>query len=151
VLVFTSPPLPREIEVIGPVSADLYMSSSLHHTDFFVRLLDVTPSGTSLNICDGLLRVAPSRPVPMADGVKRVEIMLAPTAYCFRRGHRMRVQVSSGAFPRFARNLGSGEPLSTATRLCVAEQHVYHDPAHPSAIILPIVDEHQEQQETEAR
>ena len=56
-----------------------------------------------------------------------------------------------GAFPRFARNLGSGEPLSTATTLCVAEQRVYHDPAHPSAIILPIVDEHQEQQGTEAR
>jgi uncharacterized protein len=151
VLVFTSPPLARETEVIGPVSADRYVSSSVRHTDFFVRLLDVKPSGQSLNICDGLLRVAPSRPAPMADGVKRVEVVLAPTAYRFRRGHRMRVQVSSGAFPRFARNLGSGEPLSTATTLCVAEQRVYHDPAHPSAIVLPIGDEHREQQETEAR
>jgi uncharacterized protein len=151
VLVFTSPPLTRDTEVIGPVSAELYVSSSLQHTDFFVRLLDVPPSGKSMNICDGLVRVAPSRPVPMADGVLRVEMVLSPTAYCFRRGHYMRVQVSSGAFPRFARNLGSGEPLSTATKLCVAEQSVYHDPAHPSAIILPVVDEHQEQKETEAR
>ena len=151
VLVFTSPPLARETEVIGPVSADRYVSSSVRHTDFFVRLLDVKPSGQSLYICDGLLRVAPSRPAPMADGVKRVEVVLAPTAYRFRRGHRVRVQVSSGAFPRFARNLGSGEPLSTATTLCVAEQRVYHDPAHPSVIVLPIGDEHREQQETEAR
>ncbi|HEX9131094.1 MAG TPA: CocE/NonD family hydrolase [Ktedonobacteraceae bacterium] len=151
VLVFTSLPLPRDTEVIGPVSADLYVSSSPHHTDFFVRFLDVTPSGQSLNICDGLLRVAPSRPAPMADGVLRVEVVLSPTAYRFRRGHRLRVQVSSGAFPRFARNLGSGEPLSSATTLCVAEQRVYHDPAHPSAIVLPIFDEHREQQETEER
>jgi putative CocE/NonD family hydrolase len=151
VLVFTSPPLPRETEVIGPVSAELYVSSSLQHTDFFVRLLDVTSSGTSMNICDGLVRVAPSRPAPMADGVLRVEVVLSPTAYHFRRGHRMRVQVSSGAFPRFARNLGSGEPLSTATTPCVAEQRVYHDPAHPSALILSLVDEQQEQQETEVR
>jgi putative CocE/NonD family hydrolase len=151
VLVFTSPPLPRDTEVIGPVSAELYVSSSLQHTDFFVRLTDVTPSGKSMNICDGLVRVSTGRPVPMADGVSRVEIVLSPTAYCLRRGHRMRVQVSSGAFPRFARNLGRGEPLATATTLCVADQSVYHDPAHPSAIILPIVDKHQEQKETETR
>jgi predicted acyl esterase len=56
-----------------------------------------------------------------------------------------------GAFPRFARNLGSGESLSTAITLCVAEQHVYHDPAHPSVIILPLVDEYQEHKESETR
>jgi uncharacterized protein len=65
-------------------------------------------------------------------------VRLWPTAYRFKRGHRIRVQVSSGAFPRYARNLGIGEPQATATRLRPASQAVYHDPERPSAIILPI-------------
>ncbi len=64
-------------------------------------------------------------------------IDLWPTAHRFRKGHRMRVQVSSGAFPRFARNLGTGEPLATGTTMRAAEQQVYHDPEHPSAVVLP--------------
>ncbi len=64
-------------------------------------------------------------------------MQLWPTAYRFKRGHRIRVQVSSGAFPRYARNPGTGEPHATATTLRAADQEVYHDPAHPSAIILP--------------
>ena len=63
-----------------------------------------------------------------------------PTAYRFRRGHRLRLQISSGAFPRWARNLGSGEPLATGTTMCTADQSVYHDPARPSAVVLPIVE-----------
>jgi uncharacterized protein len=65
-------------------------------------------------------------------------VALWPTAYRFKRGHRIRIQVSSGAFPRFARNPGTGEPHTTATRLLAADQSVYHDPARPSAITLPI-------------
>jgi predicted acyl esterase len=65
-------------------------------------------------------------------------VRLWPTAHRFKRGHRIRVQVSSGAFPRFARNPGTGEPSATATRLQPADQEVYHDPAHPSAVILPV-------------
>ena len=65
-------------------------------------------------------------------------VALWPTAYRFKRGHRIRIQVSSGAFPRFARNPGTGEPHATATRLLAADQSVYHDPARPSAITLPI-------------
>ena len=68
----------------------------------------------------------------------KVKIDLWPTAYRFRRGHRLRLQVSSGAFPRWNRNLGSGEPLATATTLRIAEQHVYHDPDHPSVVFLPV-------------
>ena len=61
-----------------------------------------------------------------------------PTAYRFKRGHRIRVQVSSGAFPRYARNGGTGEPRATATRLLAAGQSVYHDESRPSAITLPV-------------
>ena len=138
VLVFTSQSLERDMEVIGPVSAELFVRSSLEYTDFFVRLCDVHPNGKSMNVCDGLQRLFPGRPVADSDGSRRVVIYLWPTAYRFKAGHRIRVQVSSGAFPRFARNLGMGEPLATATTMKVAEQSIFHDPEHPSAVILPL-------------
>ncbi|MEO7003662.1 MAG: CocE/NonD family hydrolase, partial [Ktedonobacterales bacterium] len=140
VLVYTSDPLEQDMEVIGPVSADLYVGSSLEHTDFFARLCVVEPSGRSLNLCDNILRLTPDAiPAADADGARHIQIDLWPTAYRFRRGQRIRVQVSSGAHPRFARNAGSGEPVATATTLRVAEQTVYHDAAHPSAVLLPVV------------
>ena len=139
VLVYTSIPLQQDLEVIGPVTAELYIRSSLEHTDFFAKLCDVDPSGRSINLCDGILRLAPGHLAPEADGSLHITIELWPTANRFLRGHRVRVQVSSGAHPRFARNLGSGEPLATATTLRTAEQTVYHDPAHPSAIVLPVL------------
>ncbi len=67
-----------------------------------------------------------------------MRVDLWPTAHAFRAGHRIRLQVSSGAHPRFARNLGTGEPLATATRMRVAHQAVHHDPEHPSVIVLPV-------------
>jgi uncharacterized protein len=139
VLVYTSGILDHNLEVIGPVRAELFVKSSLEHTDFFARLCDVDPSGKSINICDALLRLVPGRPPREPDGALRVCIDLWPTAYLFKRGHRVRLQVSSGAHPRWARNPGSGEPLATATQLRAADQTVYHDPAHPSAIILSIL------------
>lgn len=139
VLCYSSSPLDHDVDVIGPVRAELYVKSSLEHTDFFARLCDMYPSGKSINACDGLLRLHPGDILLERDGSFKVEIDLWPTAYRFRRGHRIRLQVSSGAHPRFARNLGSGEPLGTATTLVPADQTLYHDPTHPSAIILPIM------------
>src|SRR5262249_59216800 len=117
---------------IGEVSAEIWFRSSLPYADLFVRLCDVDPRGRSYNVCDGLTSVSG------ADELSAVTVRLWPTAYRFRRGHRIRVQVSSGAFPRYTRNPGTGEPRATATRLVAADQAVYHDPAYPSAIILPI-------------
>jgi putative CocE/NonD family hydrolase len=138
VLTYTSAPLENDLEVIGPVQADLYVRSSLEHTDFFARLCDVDQRGTSLNVCDALLRVRPGQPEAAADGTLHLTFDLWPTAHRFRRGHRLRVQVSSGAHPRYARNTGSGEPLATATKLVIADQSVYHDPDHPSAFVLSV-------------
>jgi putative CocE/NonD family hydrolase len=139
VLTYTSDPLDHDLEIIGPVSAELFIQSSLEHTDFFVRLCDVAPSGKSMNVCDGLQRLFPNRPIADVDGCRKVQIELWPTAYCFRRGHRLRVQVASGAFPRWNRNLGSGEPLTTTLAIRVAEQAIYHDSAHLSAVVLPVL------------
>jgi len=139
VLVYTSAILEQDMEVIGPVTADLYVRSSLEHTDFFVRLCVVETAGRSINLCDGILRLTPGSILPQPDGSLHLSIEVWPTAYHFRKGERIRVQVSSGAHPRFVRNSGSGEPLATGTKLCVADQAVYHDPEHPSAVLLPIL------------
>jgi putative CocE/NonD family hydrolase len=139
VLVYTSAILDHEVEVIGPITADLYVRSSLQHTDFFARLCVVEPSGKSINLCDGIIRLTPDNIAPQADGSLNLQIHLWPTAYHFRRGQCIRLQVSSGAHPRFVRNPGTGETLATATKLQAAEQSVYHDPEHPSAILLPVI------------
>ena len=139
VLVYTSELLGRDLEVIGPVEAELWVRSSLEHADFFVRLCDVEPSGKSVNVSDALLRVFPGYPEPEDDGTLRLRIELGPTAHRFKRGHRLRLQASSGAHPRLARNTGSGEPLRTATKLVAADQEVFHDPLRPSAVVLNVV------------
>lgn len=133
VCVFTSDVLEQPLEVIGPVHADLHVSSSLDHTDFFVRVCDVSPDGRSVNVCDGFQRFTPSTIGRERDGSFRASIQLWPTAYRFGRGHRLRVQVSSGAHPVYARNLGTGESPFTATTWNVAEQAVFHD----SSVTLP--------------
>ena len=131
VLTYTTALLPEDIEVIGNVSAEVWFRSSLPHADVFVRLCYVDRKGRSYNVCDGLTSVTG------ADRTSCVQVSLWPTAYRFRRGHRIRIQVSSGAFPRYNRNLGTGEPRATAVTMRAADQHVLHDPEHPSAVILP--------------
>lgn len=138
VLTYTSARLADDLEAIGPVTAALHVRSSLEHADFFARLCDVDPAGRSVNVCDALMRVSPGRPEADPDGSLALAIELWPIAHRFRRGHRLRLQVSSGAHPRYARNQGSGEPLATATTLVAADQEVLHDPDHPSAIVLPV-------------
>ncbi len=138
VLLYTSDPLPRDLDVIGDVEAEVFVSSSLEHFDVFVRLCDVDPNGASTNVCDGIQRVDARTSPPGPDGVHRVRVGLWPTAQRFRAGHRIRVQVSSGAHPRFIRNLGTSEPIATATTLRAADQAVHHAPGRASAIFLPV-------------
>ena len=130
--------LTEDLTVIGPLTATLYVRSSLEHTDFFVRLCDVDEKGKS---------VQPERrhrpPAPglgarrRTSDVFRLEIEMWPTANTFKAGHRIRLQVSSGAHPLFARNTGTGEPLATAANMRSADQEVFHDAARPSCISLP--------------
>jgi putative CocE/NonD family hydrolase len=137
VLVYTTEPLAADYEAVGPVSATVHIRSNLDHFDVHVRVCEVDRAGHSENICDGLVRVDPGQFPPDRDGVRAVEVELWPIAYRFPAGHRIRVQVAGGAHPRYARNPGTGEPLATASRLLVADNEVFHDPDHPSAIRLP--------------
>lgn len=132
VLTYTTPELEADVEVVGEVGAEIWFRSGLAYADVFVRVCDVDVRGRSFNVCDGLVSVTG------ADELSLVRVTLWPTAYRFRRGHRIRVQVSSGAFPRYARNTGTGEPHATATVLLAADQEVHHGGACPSAVVLPV-------------
>lgn len=138
VLTYTTNPLEANLEIIGTVTVELFTRSSLRHRDFFCRLCDVDPKGKSTNICDGIVRLTPDNDALQPDGTCLTAIELWPTAYRFNAGNRVRLQVSSGSHPRFARNTGTGDPLRTATTFVSADQEVLHDPRHPSAVVLPL-------------
>jgi putative CocE/NonD family hydrolase len=138
VLTFTSNVLTADLTVIGPVHAIVYIRSSVVDTDVFVRLCNVHPRGKSINICDGMTRLHARNFPPDSDGIRRARVELWPAGHVFREGHRIRIQISSGAHPRFNRNLGTGEPLSGATKLVIAHQDIFHDPRHHTAIQLPV-------------
>jgi putative CocE/NonD family hydrolase len=138
VLTFTTDPLTSDLTVIGDVSARLFVRSSNEHTDFFVRVCEVSPKGRSTNLCDGLVRVQPGVADPDADGVREVRIAVAPTAVTFRAGYRIRVQVSSGAHPLFARNPGDGSLPGDVATFVPSDVEVFHDAEHPSAVVLPV-------------
>jgi hypothetical protein len=151
VVVFQTAPLTEDTEVIGPVVVRLFASSSAVDTDFTAKLIDVYPpnadypSGFEMNVTDGIVRAryrnSPERPEMMKPGeVYSFEIEPFPTANLFKKGHRIRIDISSSNFPRFDVNPNTGEPLGRNRRVVAAENTVYHDAKHPSAVLLPIVD-----------
>lgn len=138
VLTWTSAPLPAAIDLVGEVEALVHLRSDPAHADVFVRVSDVGPDGRSHNITDGIARLGPGEVVADVDGVVEARVALWPTGYRVRRGHRLRVFVAPAAFPRYDRQTGTGEPAVTAARLVPALRETFHDPAHPSRIILPV-------------
>jgi putative CocE/NonD family hydrolase len=145
VLTYTSPPLAADQNLIGPVGARIYVRTEREYADVFVRLCDVDTGGVSRNVTDGIRRLDP-RTVPApdvqpgADGVLAVDVELFPTAYRVLAGHRLRVQVSGGGFPRFARNFGTGEPFGVASSGLRCKFEIFADEEHPSAVALPYCD-----------
>jgi uncharacterized protein len=122
----------------------LYAATSAPDTDFTAKLVDVRPDGYAQNIADGIVRARyrESRvsPTLLAPGeVSPFTIDLWATSHVFRPGHRMRVEISSSNFPRFDRNLNTGEDQATGTRWHVAEQTIFHDQRYPSHILLPLI------------
>jgi putative CocE/NonD family hydrolase len=116
VLIYTGEPLAGPVDVIGPVGIRLRVRGSQPYFDIFARLCDVDANGTSWNVCDGLLRLDGSRDTG-ADGWTAIVVPMSSTAHRFGAGHRLRVQVSGGAHPRFARNTGTAEQVATATSM----------------------------------
>ena len=144
VLVYTSEPLEQPLEVTGPVSATLWASSSAVDTDFTAKLVDVHPDGYARNIADGIIRAryreSGSAPRLMEAGRPyRFTIDLWATSNVFLPGHRIRLEISSSNFPRFDRNLNTGEPFGEGVRGMSARQTVYHQEDMASCIMLPVI------------
>jgi len=150
VLVFETPPLEEDAEVTGRLIVKLWASSSAPDTDFTAKLVDVYPAsadfpvGVDLNVADSIVRARYRDSLEHATLMKPGEIYaftieMYPTSLVFRHGHRIRVDISSSNFPRFDVNPNTGEPLNDNRRWAVADNAVYHDAAHPSHIVLPIV------------
>jgi putative CocE/NonD family hydrolase len=133
VLVFSSEPLDQPVEVIGDVAAELSVTRDNPYADLFVRLCDVDPRGRSRNICDGIVRLAAQDPL---SGVVRVS--LSGAAHRFGRGHRIRLQVSGGAHPRFARNPGNGQVDAPAADLVPTGYEIGLGRANASILLLPV-------------
>jgi len=146
VLVYSTEPLPHDLEVTGPVTLDLYASTSAADTDFTGKLVDVAPDGTAINLTEGILRAryredTKGAPKPITPGeVYEYKIDLWSTSNVFLKGHRIRLEVSSSNFPRFDRNLNTGKDAATSAEMMKATNTIYHDAQHPSALVLPVVE-----------
>lgn len=150
VAVFQSETLAEDVAVAGSIDVTLFAASSAVDTDFTAKLVDVYPpsrdypQGYDLNITDGIVRArfrsSPERPELMNPGhVYRFRIEPFPTANVFKKGHRIRIDISSSNFPRFDANPNTGEPLAKHTRMIAAKNSVYHDATRPSQVVLPVV------------
>jgi putative CocE/NonD family hydrolase len=150
VVVFQTEPLAEDLVVAGPIEVVLYATSSAVDTDFTAKLIDVYPpsrdypAGFDLNISDALVRASyrddrHSRSLIEPDNVYRFVIRPFPTANVFKKGHRIRVDISSSNFPRFDVNPGTGEPLGRNRRMITADNTIHHDSRHASHIVLPVL------------
>lgn len=144
VLVYTTPPLKEDIEATGPVSLVLYASSSAKDTDFMGKLVDVYPDGKAINIQAGMIRArfrkSLSEPSFLEEGrIYKFYITVGSTSIVFKKGHRIRLEVSSSYFPEFGRNLNTGADIGMTAHILKADQTIYHDRGRPSYLLLPII------------
>ncbi len=144
VLCYTSEPLETDLEVTGPIKVVLYAATDGLDTDWTAKLVDVSTSGYAKNLCDGIVRARYregfAAPKLLQPGqTYQYEIDLAVTGNVFKKGHRIRVEVSSSNFPRFDRNHNTGNDLGTDSEMRRAQQTVQHSRAHPSHILLPVI------------
>jgi putative CocE/NonD family hydrolase len=147
VLVYTTPAFAQDTEVTGPVSLELFAQSSAVDTDFEAKLVDVAPDGFARNLTEGIIRAryrnSQEKPELMNPGqVYKFAIDLWSTSNVFLKGHALRLEISSSNFPRFDRNLNTGEVQAWAQKYVSATNTVYHDAEHPSALTVPVVKMH---------
>jgi putative CocE/NonD family hydrolase len=147
VLVYSSSAFSADTEVTGPVTLELYAASSAVDTDFTAKLVDVAPDGFAQNLTEGIIRAryrdSQEKPTLINPGqIYKFTIDLWATSNVFRKGHLLRLEVSSSNFPRFDRNLNTGENPAFAVNSVTATNTIYHDGEHPSALVLPVVPSH---------
>ena len=144
VLVFSTPALTQDTEVTGFITAELYASTSAADTDFTAMIVDVDEKGYARYLGDGIIRARYRNSTKVAEPIEpnkvyKYTIDLWATSNVFKAGHKIRVYLSSSNFPRFNRNLNTGEKTMGGLRMVTAKQTIYHDAQYPSSIILPII------------
>lgn len=144
ILVYTTEPLKKGVEVSGSIEATLYVSSDVKDTDFTIKLIDVYPDGKAYNLDETIQRVryreGYDKEVFMEDGkVYKVELTPMSTSNFFKEGHRIRIEISSSNFPRFARNLNTGGNNYDESEGVVAHNKVHHSKQYPSMIRIPMI------------
>ena len=144
VLCFTSTPLEEDMEVTGPITVVLYAATDGLDTDWTAKLVDVSPSGYAMNLCDGIIRARFREGFAQAKLLKpgevyRYEIDVAVTGNVFKKGHSIRIDIASSNFPRFDRNLNTGNDPGSDTEIRPARQTVHHSRAYPSHVLLPVI------------
>jgi uncharacterized protein len=144
VLVYATPPFEKDFEVTGPVSLELFASSSAVDTDFTGKLVDVWPDGFAQNLTEGIQRARYRNSQEKAEFLNPAQIYeltldLWATSNVFRAGHRLRLEISSSNFPRFDRNLNSGEEPESRQHFVKATNTIYHDREHPTALVLSVI------------
>lgn len=145
ILVYDTAPFEQGVEVSGPITVTLYVSSSARDTDFTFKLIDVYPDGKAYNLVSNIQRMRyrngyDKPPVWMSpDQVYKVTFQPIDTSNYFAAGHKLRVAISSSNFPRFDRNLNTGGDNYSETSWVVAHNAVHHDSQHPSSIELTVV------------
>ena len=107
-------------------------------------LVDVSPTGYAKNLCDGIIRARYREGFEQpklldAGNVYEYEIKVGVTSNVFKKGHRIRLEVSSSNFPRFDRNLNTGGDQYNTTEMRVAEQAIHHSADYPSQLIMPVI------------
>lgn len=144
VLVYTSTPLKHDCDVAGPITVNLFASSSARDTDWTAKLVDVAPNGFAMNLADGILRarylhsfVHPKLLLP--GRVYEFTINVGYTDDVFLKGHRIRLEISSSNFPRFSRNINTGGQPEKGSSFVPARQTVFHNSLHASYLLLPVV------------
>jgi len=144
VLVYTTSTLNQDVEVTGPISLILFVSTTVPNTDFTAKLVDVQPDGSAFNISEGLLRRSyqDAKEHAASERAQEIHIELWPTSMVYFKGHRISLEVSSSNFPRFDRNPNTGGNIASAVKVISAKQTVRHDPDYPSRLILPIIPAH---------
>ena len=143
VLVYSTPVLAQDLEVTGPIKLELFARSSAVDTDFVAKLVDVWPDGFAQNLTEGIVRAryrdSQEHPVLMnPDQTYKFALDMWATSNVFRKGHRLRLEISSSNFPRFDRNLNTGEDAASGRKSVTATNTIYHDAEHPSVLVLPI-------------
>ena len=144
ILVYTSAPLPEDLEVTGPVSVTFWAASTAKDTDFTAKLTDVFPDGLSMNIADNIIRARYREGLTKQKFIQPGEVYeytidLYSISNLFKKGHRIRLDISSSNFPRFDRNPNTGTVISKETELRPAMQTIFHSAKHPSHIRLPVI------------